>query len=79
MNTRLELSPNWAYCPVPWQNFANSIHSQHPYIPESVFWVIAGIKLRDEFNASIAVESRHSSYVEFKDDKDLVWFMLRWS
>lgn len=79
MTTQLQLSSNWDWCPVPWQNFARSIHSQHPYVPESVFWLIVRVKLRDEFNAIIVEGSGYPSYIEFKDDKDLMLFTLRWT
>ena len=79
MTAQLKLSSNWDRCPVPWQNFARSIHSQQPYIQESVFWLIVRVKLRDEFDALIVEGSEYPSYIEFKDDKDLMLFTLRWS
>ena len=84
MTAQLKLSRNWDYCPVPWKNFANNIHSQLPYIPESVFWVVASVKLRDEYNAKL-IENLNKitfgavMYIEFKQERDLTMFLLRWS
>jgi hypothetical protein len=79
MTAKLKLSSNWDKCPRAWQNFADEIHTRHPYVPESVFWVIAHSSLRDLFDARLIASSEHPSCIEFKNDKDLTWFLLRWS
>ena len=86
MTAQLKLSRNWDYCPVPWQNFANSIHRNRSHLPESLFWLIARYQLRQQHNAELidvgdgttpSVDS--NKYIEFKRERDLTMFLLRWS
>lgn len=82
MTARLQLSNNWDQCPVPWRNFAKAIHSDKKAIPESIFWLLVKHRLRIDFNAQIVEDPtlpRRMSHIEFNSDKDLTWFLLRWS
>lgn len=85
MTAQLKLS-NWGSCPIPWQNFAKSIQYGRGPLPESLFWLLARYRLREEHNAELIARSNKTflddtiyDYVEFKKERDLTMFLLRWS
>lgn len=90
MTAQLKLSRNWDYCPVPWQNFVKSIQYDRGPLPESVFWLLARYRLREEHNAELIdaigrnhpdgrTDAAHYECIEFKRERDLTMFLLRWS
>ena len=90
MTAQLKLSRNWDYCPVPWQNFAKSIHHGRESLAESLFWLLARYQLRKDHNAELIdaigrnhpdgrTDAVHYECIDVEEERELTMFLLRWS
>lgn len=72
--TKLELGPNFFNCPKCWQNFMDDIYKNTN--PE---YDVALLRIQRELKKYNARYRCSYDYIEFKSEKDLSFFVLRWS
>ena len=77
----LELERDLSACPVPWQNFIEYCQTVKDKVGYPYYTGVPSAILSQEllpYNAEADLEN-WGAYVEFKSEKDLSWFIMRWS